>query len=139
MHHALVFVYGSLRRGLHNHRLLTDYNSEFVDLARTEGDTWTMTEYCASFPAVYDGGTEKIFGEIYGVSAECLAHLDTLEGHPLWYRRTECRFTTKENGVLHAFIYVMNGVPEPRHQVIRNGARGTASWNRHLCAGHFDT
>ncbi len=138
-----VFVYGSLRKGLHNHGLLDTCGSEFVDQAKTIDSTFTMTAYSSSFPAVYDGGTERIFGELYEVSDECVMHLDGLEGHPNWYKREERKFDTKENGIMTAWIYVMQGNPEPNHckviDIEGEHERRTASWNRHIDAGHFDT
>ena len=45
-----------------------------------------MVAYGA-FPAVFDGGSIAIKGEVYEVDEGILDYCDSLEGHPLWYKR----------------------------------------------------
>ena len=80
-----VFVYGSLKMGLSNHRLLR--GSRFIDFAKTDPE-YTMISF-GHFPAVMRGGTTAIHGEVYEVDDETLARLDQLEGHPHFYRREQ--------------------------------------------------
>ncbi len=82
--HTRVFVYGSLLRGLHNHRLLE--GARFIALDRTR-PVFTLVDL-SSFPAMTLGGTTSVAGEIWEVDAATLEHLDALEGHPRWYQRT---------------------------------------------------
>lgn len=79
-----IFVYGSLKAGLHNHHRLR--GARFVGNARTE-PAFTMYSL-GSFPGVVSIGNTSIEGEVYEVDAETLAGLDELEGHPRFYRRT---------------------------------------------------
>lgn len=76
--------YGSLRRGQHNHRLLE--SAGFIAIDRTR-PAFTLIDL-GSFPAMTAGGETAVVGEIWEVDAATLARLDTLEGHPRWYRRT---------------------------------------------------
>lgn len=81
----LLFVYGTLKRGYGNNRLLT--NSEFV------GEAVTTEKH-----ALYRNGipylktqerVSKVYGEVYRVKeGPELNRIDSLEGHPNWYRRT---------------------------------------------------
>lgn len=83
-HH--VFVYGSLKRGFHNHLLLE--NAVFLGEYETLGQ-FTMYDY-GSFPAVtVQPSNYSIFGELYEVDDITLEILDDLEGHPEWYDRGE--------------------------------------------------
>ena len=79
----LIFVYGTLRAGYHNHSWLED--SELTHIGRT------LEEY-----AMYDGGipyvsfnekVSQIYGELYSVSNKTLLMVDMLEGHPRFYER----------------------------------------------------
>jgi gamma-glutamylaminecyclotransferase len=81
---ARVFVYGTLRAGERNHRLLE--GAEFVGQART-APCFRMVDL-GSFPAIVGDGSTPIEGEVYDVDDAMLARLDELEGHPRFYTRT---------------------------------------------------
>lgn len=78
-----LFVYGSLLRGEPNHRVLE--GARFVGAARTKPN-FSLHDLGA-YPAMVDGGTHAIVGELYEVDDLALARLDRLEGHPSYYRR----------------------------------------------------
>jgi len=100
-----VFVYGSLMRGFHNHRLLAD--ATFVGENRTVPGfaMWSMGAY----PAVTrnPGGT-AVPGEVYEVDAETLTALDQLEGHPVHYRRESVRLADGTE----AWVYLYPAPPD---------------------------
>jgi gamma-glutamylcyclotransferase (GGCT)/AIG2-like uncharacterized protein YtfP len=82
-----VFVYGTLKRGEHNHEWLTEFGA-----IRAPGFYETAIEYPLVvanlpylLPLVLDG--KKVKGEVYEVSSQGLAALDALEGHPHFYTR----------------------------------------------------
>lgn len=73
-HH--VFVYGTLRQGQHNHRLLA--TSPQVGRAFTFGKLVDL----GSIPALVElGGADRVHGEVYIVSDKTLENLDRLEGY----------------------------------------------------------
>lgn len=74
----LVFVYGSLLAGLHNHHHLA--NARLVGADRTAA-TFQMVSL-GSFPAIaaVRTGGHAIAGEVYEVDARTLRALDFLEG-----------------------------------------------------------
>lgn len=78
-----VFVYGTLRKGKHNHHLLK--GSKFL------GEYETGPGYkkiVSGLPYLLkDESGEGCEGELYEVSALTLQLLDRLEGHPDWYER----------------------------------------------------
>ncbi len=78
-----VFVYGTLKRGHHNHRLL--------EQATLLGDFTTPPNYTmyhlGGFPAVVMGGDTAIVGEVYEVDRREFQNLDYLEGYPTFYTR----------------------------------------------------
>ena len=95
-----VFVYGTLKQGYGNHRLLA--NSEYCGPAAFVTNEHTLRDLGA-FPGVValpprpkdDQGVYigrlflyKIEGELYKVTDEELKALDRLEGHPSFYTRT---------------------------------------------------
>lgn len=80
-----VFVYGTLRRGEHNHRLLE--SARFVGEGHTP-PSFTLRDLGA-YPALVDGGSTRVVGEIYEVEGVTLSALDRLEDHPRLYRREQ--------------------------------------------------
>ena len=86
-----VFVYGTLRAGQANHHVMQIAHGTLL------GDTCTEPAYelvdLGAFPGMVDGGTTAVVGELYRVTAEGLRALDTLEGHPTFYRRVAVQLT----------------------------------------------
>lgn len=83
----LVFVYGTLKQGHHNHRLLED--STYMG-KHTIKDGYLMYNLGA-YPAVIKQNGEglPVHGEIYEITEATLKSLDVLEGYPeLYYRET---------------------------------------------------
>lgn len=78
-----LFVYGTLLRGEPNHRLLA--TAVYRGPART-APAFTLIDL-GGFPALLDGGTTAIAGELYDVGHATLAQADRLEGHPHFYER----------------------------------------------------
>ncbi len=80
---ALLFVYGSLRRGGAWHHVLADAIA--VGAARTRSE-WRIVPV-GPYPGMVPG-TESVVGELYLVSTEVLHAVDALEEHPALYRRS---------------------------------------------------
>jgi gamma-glutamylaminecyclotransferase len=101
----LVFVYGTLKQGNSNNRLLAG--------ARCEGAAVTAESYglnADGAPRVYRdaprGYAAPVVGEVYYVDDNTLARLDSLEGHPKWYCREQVAVTVAGGCVL-AWLYFM--------------------------------
>ncbi len=75
---ALVFVYGTLKRGGSNHRYLA--GQTLIGTART-GAGFTLYSL-GHYPGLVAeaAAAEGVSGEIWAVDAACLARLDILEG-----------------------------------------------------------
>ena len=78
-----VFVYGSLKKGYGNHRLLT--TSKLLGEHTTE-PAYSMFSM-GSFPFVETNGETGIKGEVYEVNEDVFSTLDILEGYPTFYDR----------------------------------------------------
>ena len=90
----LVFVYGSLLRGLHNHHLLCTARLA-CSPARTAAPGFVLVDSSNGYPFALAAGRARasdaqtvLLGEVYEVDDRTLAQLDALEGHPDWYRRS---------------------------------------------------
>lgn len=94
-----IAVYGSLRRGFHNHHLLAhcEYLGTFHSANR-----YTMVDL-GSFPGLFHGSNSTIVVEIYRVDEDTLATLDILEGHPDHYQR----HPQPIEGFGEAWLYIM--------------------------------
>jgi gamma-glutamylcyclotransferase (GGCT)/AIG2-like uncharacterized protein YtfP len=71
-----VFVYGTLKKGIHNHRLLT--HAKFIGYAITDQGYRLVA---GGFPIVLEGGNFAVKGEVYEVDDATLERLDQLEGY----------------------------------------------------------
>ena len=120
----MVFVYGSLKQGFHNHCLLQ--SSTCMGAGQLHGN-YTLLDLGA-FPALVhtsgDATPRRIRGEIYNVSSDTLADLDCLEGHPDFYRRVR-RLIHMENGTaVRCWVYLYP-TPAPwemcLHTVVHSG------------------
>lgn len=109
----LVAVYGSLRQGKGNHRILNNEQTEYLGTCRVEGfDMYSM----GSFPFITDGDGE-ITVEVYRVTDETTAQrLDNLEGYPSFYNRKQVQ---TEYGL--AWIYFINDYDVSRYQPVSDG------------------
>lgn len=82
----LVFVYGSLKRGMRSHDLLD--NATFLEASTLSG----LTLYdLGPFPMAVesDGSPPPLQGEVYALTREHLAQLDQFEGVPRLYERQQ--------------------------------------------------
>ncbi len=79
-----LFVYGTLKRGFHNHYVLGD--AKFIGDYITK-PVYTMLDIRGAFPALRLGGTTAIIGEVYDIND--LELVDQLEGYPTLYDRSE--------------------------------------------------
>jgi gamma-glutamylcyclotransferase (GGCT)/AIG2-like uncharacterized protein YtfP len=110
---TLVFVYGTLLKGEPNHdSFLASRGAKFVKSGVTEG---YFVMFGRGFPlarpaiATDDGVTVgRVRGEIYSVDKDCLGHLDALEGHPNFYRRTPTKIDGIDNEEMTVEMYHWN-------------------------------
>lgn len=101
-----VFVYGTLKKGKHNHTLMED--SSFVGEGVTS-ETFFMWD--VGFPHVFE---DKVYdcqphapvrGEVYSVNDEVLRNLDWLEGVPHHYDRRIVEVKVGDE-VMSAYMYI---------------------------------
>jgi gamma-glutamylaminecyclotransferase len=93
---STVFVYGTLKRGHGNNRLLS--SSTFLTAA--ESVVHGQLKDLGGFPCwdmlspVSDAPMAPVRGELWEVSLEDFRKLDMLEGHPSFFYRTQIDFST---------------------------------------------
>jgi len=95
-----VFVYGTLRRGFWNNRLLA--KSVFLGSGKTK-HLYAM--YVGGIPYAVKEEVSQIVGEVFGVDQETLEDLDRLEAHPSWYERQEVEVVLDDGQELVAWMY----------------------------------
>jgi gamma-glutamylaminecyclotransferase len=78
-----LFVYGTLREGEPAHGLLR--GARLVARVSTE-PCFTLVDM-GEYPALIDGGSSSVAGEIYAIDAELLPELDRYEDAPELYQR----------------------------------------------------
>lgn len=103
----LVAVYGTLKRGFGNHRVLQDAGGEFVAIARS---VTPFPLVVSGLPYLLDrpGEGYQVEVELYRVSTlEGLRRLDRLEGHPDFYRRRVEAFKQEDGTAVDAWVYFL--------------------------------
>lgn len=110
---TLVAVYGSLRQGMGNHRLLEQRASEFLGSERVQG--WRMHSLGAYPFITPDESTAGIRIEVYEVDETTFARLDGLEGYPNFYNR---RMISTSHGDAWIYFIQDNSSSAP---VVENG------------------
>lgn len=108
-----VFVYGTLKKGFRNHRMIQD--EEFVGPASTLNNySMVVTKNTAApFPIVFPDGREgkkgAIYGEVYKVKPKVIRNLDYLESNGTMYKRsiTPVYIAFKDGSTkkIYAFMY----------------------------------
>jgi gamma-glutamylcyclotransferase (GGCT)/AIG2-like uncharacterized protein YtfP len=113
----LLFVYGTLRRGHGNHRLVAGcFVAEAVTVEpfAMDGVGVPKCHRTARHPA----WLRPVVGELMRVDAPTLKRVDRLEGHPDWYRRERVQVVRRDLHVPGGFVstvaetawmYVMRG------------------------------
>ena len=103
-----VFVYGSLLRGLQNHRRYLE-GQELVGHGCIPGRIYSLGYFPGLKPALLPDQTVK--GELYSVDPECRERLDRLEGHPNFYRRERVTVDLENGARSQAWVYVYQATP----------------------------
>lgn len=89
-----IAVYGTLRRGMGNHRFLRD--AEYLGI----GDTVSRFRLCVNgLPYLLRGAGlgEFVELEVYRVDQKTFREVDRLEGHPHFYRRMKLPVIMRDN------------------------------------------
>lgn len=98
-----LFVYGTLKKGSRNHHYLR--NNDFLGKGITEERYKYNNE---GLPKVIKtGNNKKIKGELYRVNKDKLKLIDTLESHPLIYKREKINIISKDI-IKKAWCYFYN-------------------------------
>lgn len=121
-----VFVYGTLKRGYGNHRVLG--SAKFVGEGKTVSGAYKMLD--GGFPMVLSGGLFHVKGELFEVSDEqTMRNLDRLEGVPTLYTREETEVELSDGSVQHSYIYIGNPRWASGNYVIPND-NNECEWTR---------
>lgn len=109
MANTRIFVYGTLKRGYSNHRLLE--GAHFLGDAYTV-DTFKMIH--VGYPVILpDDDGDPVNGEVFDVNTETLINLDALENEGVMYDRKLINVLLtnqpKTNGIIDANVSVYIG------------------------------
>lgn len=112
-----LFVYGTLKSGFHNNKLLTEHGSIKCGGSFITEDKFLFVGFGRSFPGIVDVDIEgfpkvNVLGEVWWVSNDCLEALDKLESVPdLYYKKfIWCKEADSKNGyaLSGANAYILN-------------------------------
>lgn len=113
-----IAVYGTLRKGWGNHRLIS--HLPLLAKGRTV-EKYAMYE--RGIPFVYkDIPEDRITVEVYTVNRKKdLPGLDMLENHPQWYRRQPINVEIENGEIISAELYFMQGSPDTHTNYVKGG------------------
>ena len=107
MSDVLVAVYGSLRKGLGNHRVMEIAKGELVDAGYTSKNCNLYD--LGAFPSVslaHSSANKPVRVEVYQVPEDGVTGpLDGLEGYPHFYNRTVINVDLDNGEVVQAWLY----------------------------------
>lgn len=122
-----VFVYGTLKRGGSNNRLLS--SSKFITVAEsvTESHLFNLGGFPCWNPTspLSDALRAPVRGEIWEVTEEDLKRLDRLEGHPDFFYRSQMNFV-HDYKTYRAWVYFLE---EPHATNLCPIVKGAYEWN----------
>lgn len=99
-----IAVYGSLKRGFGNHRLI----AAALISCKPCRITGRLYDTGCGYPAfIVDPDGYTVQAELMTLNARILAAVDRLEGHPNFYKRTLLECVTDAGQIEKAFVYVM--------------------------------
>jgi len=110
-----LFVYGSLKKGFDNHKLLQKY-AKRVGKASTVGKFAMYEDSFGNYPYLVKEPVAKVMGELYEIKRkELLDKIDEFEGAPEYYQRKKIKVKTHK-GVNLAFVYIREDEEIPKEQ-----------------------
>jgi gamma-glutamylcyclotransferase (GGCT)/AIG2-like uncharacterized protein YtfP len=110
-----LFVYGSLKKGFDNHKLLQKY-AKRVGKASTVGKFAMYEDSFGNYPYLVKEPITKVIGELYEIKRkELLDKIDEFEGAPEYYQRKKIKVKTHK-GVNLAFVYIREDEEIPKEQ-----------------------
>ena len=110
---VLIFAYGTLMTGYGNNSYMKD--QKLIGKGNTV-EEYTM--YASGIPFINEyKKTSQIQGELWEIDIKRLPYIDSLEGHPSWYKRKQ--IPVEINGKTYtAWLYFNN---DERGTIIKDG------------------
>lgn len=113
--HEFLFVYGSLKKGFDNDKLL-EKSTRRLGKASTVGKFGMFEDSFGNYPYLIKKPINRIIGELYEIQRkELLDQIDKFEGAPDYYQRKKIKVKT-HHGVQFAYAYIREGVETPEDQ-----------------------
>lgn len=94
----LIAVYGSLKKGKHNHRIIEE--EDFIGTTSVRGTLYSL----GSYPALVEGSEEEHLAEVYSVSDsryQTIRNMELRSG----YKEVECECYLGDGEFVKAIVY----------------------------------
>lgn len=116
-----IFLYGTLKTNKSNNRLLNK-NCRFISIANTKLGDFVLYTELYPYMVRKENDTNNspdmiVHGELWEIDKHTLSILDTLEGHPDYYKREVIEIVCKGE-ILKVYSYIY---PEPEGILLQSG------------------
>lgn len=113
--HEFLFVYGSLKKGFDNNKLL-EKSTKRLGKASTVGKFGMFEDSFGNYPYLVKKPINRISGELYEIKRkDLLDQIDEFEGAPDYYQRKKIKVKT-HHGIHFAYAYIREDAQIPDHQ-----------------------
>ncbi len=116
------FIYGSLKKGLHNHSFLKDRGANFIKTVSTLEPTFDLISLSA-FPGLIPGNF-YVQGELFDIPQRHVYELDRFEGTPDFYKRIKLKICPLKE----VFGYMYMGETQGRQGIPVSNIKNTKIW-----------
>jgi gamma-glutamylaminecyclotransferase len=116
-----IFVYGTLKKGFGNHPILQEIKAEFITEVET-AERYPLVVNGLPYLLNMPGNGKRVKGELYNRTnpEHAMTRLDSLEGHPHFYRRQVIDVKDQAGNTVQAWAYFLYA-PERVKRVLNEG------------------
>lgn len=111
-------LYGTCKKGFSNNRVLQYNGNSFVGAGVTK-EKYAM--YRSGIPFVIKEAKTPIVVDVYEVAPENLPRIDSLEGHPNWYKRELIPVILEDGKELDCWLYFMTRTEVKNYHFVETG------------------
>lgn len=113
-----ISAYGTIKKGYSNNRVVQYPGNSYIGAGITK-EKYAM--YRSGIPFVIKEPLTPIVVDVYEVASENLPRIDSLEGHPNWYKRELIPVILEDGKELDCWLYFMTRTEVKNYHFVETG------------------